>query len=68
MGCNLPNYGHEARGEGLGSRRRKPVQIERTKKINGVPVDEEETARQSENNRTGGTNTRGPIVLTGLRS
>lgn len=68
MGCNLLDHGHEAWGDGLGSRRRKPVQIERTQKINGVPVDEEETARRSENNRTGGTKTRGPIVLTGPRS
>lgn len=68
MGCNFLDHGHEAWGERLCIRWREPARIECAQKTDGIPVDEEETARFREDNRAGGTKIPRPILLTGLRS
>jgi hypothetical protein len=64
MGCNLLDHGHEAWRERLRFCWRKPVRIECAQKTDGVPVNEEETARGREDNRAGGATIPHPIVLT----
>jgi hypothetical protein len=64
MGGNFLDDRHETWGERLRFCGRKPVRIERAQKTDGVPVNEEETARGREDNRAGGATIPHPIVLT----
>ena len=64
MGGNFLDDRHETWGERLRFCGRKPVRIECAQKTDGVPVNEEETARGREDNRAGGATIPHPIVLT----
>jgi hypothetical protein len=62
-GCDLSGNGQKTRGEHFCSRRWRKVRIELSKKIDGGPVDEEETTTRRQDDRAGKTNTRSAIAL-----
>jgi hypothetical protein len=64
LGCDLSGNGQKTRVEHFCSRRWRKVRIELSKKLDGGPVDEEETTTRRQNDRAGETKTCRMIVLT----